>query len=235
MLFATFSVDYPILRETLAHAPAVTVTWEQSDLTGDGDHRMLVWVAPDEDAVDDTDDAFEAFDAGLETDPTVGAPLRVVDFDDRRLYHLPLTRDGRRASVYPLVIDDGSVLQDVTATHEGWFFRAAFPDDAALERFHEFFVERDLEIEIRQLYDAGECSGAAAGGTQYGLTERQRDVLVAAVDTGYLDIPRSASLAELAEGFDISSNAASERFRRGVRTLIENTVYPDEETASESP
>ncbi|WP_256527528.1 helix-turn-helix domain-containing protein [Natrinema marinum] len=50
----------------------------------------------------------------------------------------------------------------------------------------------------------------------------------AAVETGYLDIPRSCSLAELGDRFDISPNAAFERFRRGVKALVENTVHPDD-------
>lgn len=220
MLFATLSIDYPILRDALSHAPDATVTWVQSDLTEDGDHRMLVWV--------DGDDAFEAFDAGLEADPTVAGPSRVVEFDDRRLYQLELTREGHRASVYPLVIEEAGVLQDVTATHEGWFFRVAFPTEAALERFHAFFVEHDLTVEVRQLYEANEADADSASALQFGLTDRQRETLVVAVDAGYFDIPRSCSLAELADRFDISQNAASERVRRGVKTLVENTVSPSD-------
>lgn len=223
MIFATLLVDYPILRETLSHASDATVTWEQSDLTGDGDHRMLVWV-------DGDDAALEAFEDGLEADPTVVEPLRTVEFAGRRLYHLELTCEGHRSSVYPIVVESGGVLLDVTATTEGWFFRVAFPSIETFERFHEFFVERDLEVEVRQLYDEFDGTGESnsGAGSQFGLTDRQRETLVAAVDAGYLDIPRSCSLAELADRFDISSNAASERFRRGVRTLIENTIYPDD-------
>lgn len=215
MLFATLSIEYPILRETLSHARDAAVTWEQSDITEDGDHRMLVWV--------DCDDTYDAFDAGLDADPTVAGPSRIVEFDDRRLYQLELTPEGHRASVYPLVIEEAGVLRDVTATHEGWFFRVAFPTEAALERFHAFFVEHDHAVEIRQLYEASEADAESAA-SQFGLTDRQRETLAAAVDAGYFDIPRSCSLAELADRFDISQNAASERVRRGVKTLIENTV-----------
>ncbi|AEH36875.1 helix-turn-helix domain-containing protein [Halopiger xanaduensis] len=227
MIFATLLVDYPILRGTLSHAPDAIVTWEQSDLTGDGAHRMLVWV-------DGDDDAIAAFDDALEADPTVAEPLRVVDFDERRLYHLELTCEGHRESVYPIVVEGGGVLQDVTATAEGWFFRVAFPSAETFGRFHEFFVERDLDVEVRQLYDVSdraEDSNASPNTnppSQFGLTASQRETLVAAVDAGYLDIPRACSLAELADRFDISSNAASERFRRGVRTLIENSIYPED-------
>ncbi|GAB3676957.1 helix-turn-helix domain-containing protein [Halopiger thermotolerans] len=223
MIFATLLIDYPILRETLERVPDATVTWEQSDLTGDGAHRTLVWV-------DGDDDALEAFDDALEADPTVAELLRVVEFDDRRLYHLELTCEGHQASVYPIVIEGGGVLRDVTATGEGWFFRVAFPSTETFGRFHEFFAERDLDVEVRQLRDESDAAGdsTTASKFEFGLTDRQREALVAAVDAGYLDIPRSCSLAELADRFDISSNAASERFRRGVRTLIENTVYPDD-------
>ncbi|MGQ3411063.1 helix-turn-helix domain-containing protein [Natrinema sp. LN54] len=221
MLLATLLVDYPILREALSHTPDVTVTWEQSDLTEDGDHQLLVWVDGDE---------FAAFDAALEADPTVTAPVRVVEFDERRLYQLELTPEGHRSSVYPLVIEEGGVLQEVTATSEGWRFRVAFPSDEALERFYAFFVEQDLEVELRKLYEKGESVGGAGTRSEFGVTEYQHEALVAAVDAGYLDIPRSCSLAELGERLDISPNATSERFRRGVKTLIENTVYPADQS-----
>lgn len=219
MLLTTFWVDYPILRETLSHAPDVEITWERSDLTADGDHQMLVWADGDE---------FEAFDAGLENDPTVTTPSQVVEFDDRRLYQLELTPEGRRESVYPNVIEEGGVPQEVTATHEGWYFRIALPTNEAVERFYNFFLDRELDVEIRQLYEKGETGDGSR--SQFGVTDCQREALVAAVDAGYLDIPRSCSLAELGARLDISPNATSERFRRGVKTLVENTVYPDDES-----
>ncbi|OAQ51633.1 hypothetical protein HTG_16375 [Natrinema mahii] len=219
MLLATLLIDYPILRDALSHAPGVTATWEQSDLTADGDHRMLVWI--------DGDDERAAFEAGLEADPTVTAPLQTAAFDDRWLYHLELTPEGEASSVYPTVIEEGGVLQDVTATHEGWLFRIAFPDDEALERFHGLFLERDLEVDVRKLRDTDSAGGGNAR-SQFGLTDRQREALVAAVEAGYLDIPRSCTLAELGDRLGISQNAASERFRRGVETLVENTVSHDD-------
>ncbi|MDF9744364.1 helix-turn-helix domain-containing protein [Natrinema salsiterrestre] len=221
MLLATLLVDYPILRETLSNAPGVTLTWEQSDLTGDGDHRMLVWV-------DGSDDEIAAFEAGLDVDPTVAESLQEIAFGDRWLYQLELTSAGKATSVYPTVIKEGGVLQEVTATDEGWFFRVAFPSNEALERFHAFFLERDLEVDVRKLRDTRETADSGDTRSQFGVTNRQREALVAAVDAGYLDIPQSCSLAELGERLDISQNAASERFRRGVRTLIENTVYSDD-------
>lgn len=218
MLIATFVLEYPILREALSAAPGLTLTWIQSDRTEAGEHKLLVWADGDE-------RDFEAFEDGLERDPTVEPPLRIVEIDGRRLYQLELTAEGKDASVYPIVIDDGVVLEHVTASHGGWELRVAFPDEESLERFHRFCTERGMLGELRHLYEKREPDG----GRQFGLTDRQRETLVAAVETGYLDVPRSCTLAELGERLDVSANATSERFRRGVRTLIEHTVYPDPE------
>ncbi len=217
MLLATLLIDYPILRDSLSQAPDVTVTWERSDLTTDGDHRMLVWVDGDE---------RPAFEAGLDTDRTIAAVLQRAAFGDRWLYQLALTPEGKATSVYPTVIEEGGVLQEVTATHEGWIFRVAFPSDEALERFHGFFLERDLEVDVRKLRDTRDPAGNAR--SEFGLTSRQREALVAAVEAGYFDIPRSCTLAELGERLGVSQNAASERLRRGVETLVENTVSHDD-------
>ncbi|WP_408960114.1 helix-turn-helix domain-containing protein [Natrinema sp. 74] len=216
MLLATFWVDYPILREALSNAPNVTITWEQSDLIEGEAHQMHIWTEGGD---------FESFDAGLKTDPTINPPSQVATFGERRLYQVKLTSRGRQTSIYPAIIEERSVMREVTATADGWNFSVAFPDTEALERYHGFFLERNIDIEIRELYEDDEPFDNVQ--FQYGLTELQRETLVAAVEAGYLDIPRSCSLAELGERFDISPNAASERFRRGVKALVENTVYDD--------
>ena len=218
MLIATLRLDYPIMRETLARRPDVYLTWEQSDLTEGGGHKMLVWIESDD---------FDAFHEALETDPTVGDFSRRTAFNGRRLYHIGLTEEGHRESLYPLIIEEGIVLDQVTADGDGWKFRITFPDHGALERFQSFCADHDLDVELRRLYEERETGER----TRYGLTDRQRETLVAAVDEGYLEIPRSCSLAELGEEVGVSANAASERFRRGVKRLVENTVHPEAESS----
>lgn len=63
------------------------------------------------------------------------------------------------------------------------------------------------------------------------LTETQRETLVAALRSGYYEVPRETALSELAEEFGISSQALSNRFRRAHKSLAENAVLitpPDE-------
>lgn len=213
MLLATFVIDYPILQETLSQSPA-ELEWVQSDLTEEGAHQMLVWF--------ETDD-FESLETRLENDPTVTGASRTTSLDRRRLYRIELTEAAHRSSVYPIIVDRGIVLEDVTADRDGWKFRVSFPDYDALEEFRAFCSERDIAVELERLYERRE----GATRSQYGTTERQRELLEAAVETGYLDVPRSCTLAELGERVGISSNAASERFRRGASSLIENTLLAE--------
>lgn len=58
-----------------------------------------------------------------------------------------------RTSAYQIGIEEGITLQTVTATHEGWHFRITVSNDRALERFHTYVLENDVDIELRQLYE----------------------------------------------------------------------------------
>ncbi|WP_224335933.1 helix-turn-helix domain-containing protein [Haloprofundus halobius] len=216
MIVVEFTLDHSILREALQRAPGTKIVWERSNAV-DGDRvRILVWVESDE---------FEAFERAAEEDPTVRSLSTVVATDSRRLYQTELRGEGLETSIYPLVVEEGGVIHDLTATHEGWQFRAEFPGRESFARCHAFCRERDVDFEFHRLFEEREESTVE----EYGLTTAQRETLLAAVTGGYLEIPREQSLAELADELGISGNAASERFRRAVKTLVENALRPDDE------
>jgi len=52
------------------------------------------------------------------------------------------------------------------------------------------------------------------------LTDRQRDVLETAFESGYDDVPRRVSTAELAAALDIDDSTVSEHLQRAERNLI---------------
>lgn len=54
------------------------------------------------------------------------------------------------------------------------------------------------------------------------LTEKQRDTVELALETGYYDRPRGTDLAELAGKLDISRSAVSQRIRAAETTLIKH-------------
>jgi predicted DNA binding protein len=59
---------------------------------------------------------------------------------------------------------------------------------------------------------------------QQGFTEAQRDILVAAVKTGYFEIPRETSLTDLADQRNESHQAVSEHLRLTTYNLVELTL-----------
>lgn len=56
------------------------------------------------------------------------------------------------------------------------------------------------------------------------LTDRQRRLLVAAVEHGYYDTPRGSSLTELAESLDVAKSSVSETLHRAEGTVIKHYV-----------
>lgn len=216
MIIVDFTLNHSILLKALGHVPNMEITWVRSNATDNSRVRFTVWAEGDD---------FRAFEQALDSDPTVTLPLRMNDFIDRRLYQLELTDEGLQKSVYPVFVESGGMIQKLTATHEGWEFRVVFPDQASLSYFYEFSRENKFEMTVHRLYEERDRRKAQT----YGLTDRQRETLVEAIESGYLEIPRESSLAELGDRLDISENAASERFRRAVQTLIKQTVYSPED------
>lgn len=214
MIIVEFSLDHPIMRDALRGVPGTTVEWERSDATGDDRVRVLIWA--------DGDD-LDAFEAALAEDPTVASPRRVATVGGRRLYQTELVGEGLETSVYPMLVDEGGIIRTLVATHEGWKFRVAFPDHDSFVRFRDHCSEHDIDFRLHGIFE----ERSDDGDRPYDLTMAQRETLVAAVEYGYLDVPRTRSLADLAAELCVSTSAASERFRRGARTLIRNALVED--------
>lgn len=68
----------------------------------------------------------------------------------------------------------------------------------------------------------GEYEGLAAFDPE--LTDRQLEASVAAVETGYYEIPREGSVAAIAQELGCSSGTASEHLRKAERKIIESVV-----------
>lgn len=214
MILVEFTLDYPILREALDRDPGMRVIWEQSDAVDESRVRFLVWAEGGD---------FEAFERGLEADPTVGEPSCVAEQGDRRLYRGELVGEGLRTSIYPILVEEGGVIRKLSATHEGWEFRVAFPDQTAVDRFFESCRDRDIDHHVRRIFDERDDESEGYPG----LTDAQREALVTALQVGYMDVPRESSLGDLGDHLDVSDTAASQRFRRGVRTLVRATLDAD--------
>jgi predicted DNA binding protein len=104
-----------------------------------------------------------------------------------------------------------------------------FPSRDAFNEFRETCNELNLMMDVDSIYSEP-FSGAS---DDIALTDPQRDLLTRAVQVGYFEIPRETTLQELGQQMNIAGQAASERLRRGMETLISETVTEESLVAEE--
>lgn len=213
MIVADFHLATPILREALAALPDAVVRLHRVYATNSGPIRLQFRV----ETVDP-----KGFDAALADDPTVTDPTVLSDSGDARFYRVELTDEGREATTYYQWVQLDAVLLSGVGTDDGWEMRMRFPDRDALARYQSCCEDRDVDFTLRGLYSMTDVEREG-----FGLTDPQRDILLRAIEMGYFDIPRSASLAEVGDELGISGQAASERLRRALKAYLTNSLYPE--------
>lgn len=179
-------------------------------LTTDPEHPVLIcWAETD---------SFEAFEAALDTDDSVAAQSVLETTSDERLYHLRLATPTL-FSLKAAFVEFGAAPDETTITREGWDVRARIPDREILIRIRDACIEHDIAFRLEGLYES-----TADRSDLTGLTRKQREALLLAHEYGYFQLPRKASLAELAEELDLSPSSLSARLRRAERRVIENAL-----------
>lgn len=105
--------------------------------------------------------------------------------------------------------------------NEVWDFRIRFENHADLSEFHNYCVDHDITYTVDRIYTLDDSN---SGIERYGLTPEQREMLVAAIERGYFEVPRRTTLDDLSATFDISQQAASERVRRGAGKVLSSVL-----------
>lgn len=114
---------------------------------------------------------------------------------------------AKRAGVpieMPLQIRDGKATIDVTGAHDQLSALAAQFDDLGVP-FEVRYVREHL-------------------GPSDLLTDTQREIVLAAVEAGYYDTPRTCSLTDLAERVGVAKSTASETLHRAEAAIIREFV-----------
>ena len=211
-IVVSYRLDTPLLREALAAVPALGLRVEQAGALDAASTLLVVRAAGRE---------FEAFEAALEDDPTVtAATVLDAELGGERVYQLEVPADE---STYTGWLSLGGVLLDATATEAGWAVRMRFPDREALSAYRTTCRERGVEFVLRSVRDATDSTEAYP----YGLTAPQYEILAAALEDGYFEVPRDTRMGDLATEFDISDQAASERLRRGLSRLLSSLAVDE--------
>lgn len=103
---------------------------------------------------------------------------------------------------------------------------------SASERVYNilFFDRTDLQDIIEQFRDIGEVTLSSlteVGGEAPRLTDRQQEVIQAALDAGYFQWPRQITCDELADQLDITRATCLEHLRKAEAKLIEDALTDD--------
>jgi len=171
-------------------------------------------------------DGRKAFEETVREHPSVEEIQVVHAHDSETLYAIDWTI-GENTFVDALISMDAHLLE-ATGTTDIWRFELRFPSHERLSDFQEYCADVGISLEIRRVYNPTRPDA----GPWFGLTAPQRAVIERAVEAGYYAIPRETSTATLAEEFDISDQAVTERLRRAIMTLVANTLLlSDDEDA----
>jgi predicted DNA binding protein len=122
--------------------------------------------------------------------------------------------------------DNESVSDRVRVTPEGWAERRWFADRAAFDAYRSFCRENDLTFGLDRLLDVDRATGttdpdeetSVPGRTA--MTDAQHDALVTAHEMGYFDVPRNATLGDVADELGVTAPSLSERLRRAQSHLV---------------
>ncbi|WP_121822009.1 helix-turn-helix domain-containing protein [Halostella salina] len=120
------------------------------------------------------------------------------------------------AELQALAETDASI-ERIRVTPTGWIQAGWFADRETVDGFRAFW-ERNAEFDLRRLTPASD------GDPGDGLTAPQRAALRTAHRMGYFEVPRAASLDEVAAKLGITASSCSERLRRAQSRLVESTV-----------
>ncbi|WP_255190899.1 helix-turn-helix domain-containing protein [Natronobeatus ordinarius] len=144
--------------------------------------------------------------------PSVIAYQRLELADDRSLAKYETTDTRLYAFVeasslppeFPIVVEDGWYELDFTGT------RAQF------DRLRAALEQVPRPYELQSLVETDETADL--------LTDRQREVLEAALREGYFEVPRECTLEELADDLGIDKSTASGILRRGERRVLAHVL-----------
>ncbi len=201
------------LDHALAADPAMTVRADRLASHSAMEVLPFLWA---------TGGDLDAFQRTLSDDPSTTEVTVADETDGGTLYRMEWTDEFRE--LINTMVDHHAAITDASGRDGTWTLRLRFAEEGMVSAFQTHFREAGVQFEVEQLTRPKEPRQR-----EFGLTERQYEALVAAVDEGYYEIPRTTSVEELGEVLDISANSVSQRLRRGSEVLVRNTLRTDED------
>lgn len=158
----------------------------------------------------------------FDDDPSVERYTNLGRRDQQLLYDVTYSCDDR--NVFEAIVECNGTILTATGADGYWHLRIRVLDrEDARCTYNRLRESHDATL--LRLQDLSEQHPTA-----YGLTTKQYETLIAALEYGYFTIPREISMEELADELDISHQALSERLRRAYRALVITEIGPGHAT-----
>ena len=163
------------------------------------------------------DVSMEEFELALEGDPGIRNLAPLERTESGALYKAEWEVDS---PIIRCMANAGGIVMQARGTAEEWRLKIWFEDGADASTFQRCCDEQDVPIEVTRLRQLADAVSEGA----MRISDDQREALVLAHRAGYFEEPRGITQEELAEELDISASALGGRLRRGIGTLIEETL-----------
>lgn len=218
-MIACCTFDTDLLGPTFESHPDLSIDVEGIDAGRAVPLRLVFWAR----GVPPT-----TLESTLQSDRTVATVDRLSTEASGALYRTTHHANLPAVDVYNAAIEHDALVLSAASDGDGWNVRLRIPGRAELGVFCDRCEHLGVGVSVVSIRDRN----TATFEDEFCLTASQRELLVLAWDRGYFAIPRDTSLSELASELDISQQAASERLRRGLWTLVSNTVCEDDVDAN---
>ena len=199
------------LTDVVRAVPECTLTIEHDEQTVSGPVVRVIRV---------TCDSFDAFEAALEDAPDVEEFTLISDVDPVRSYHVVM--DGPFDEAVDQLTLNKTLIERQRVGPDGLYLKHQFANHEELTAYRDSCVSLGVEFRLDRLYESNSTVGQIPG-----VSEKQREAILAAYEAGYFAVPRTASLEDVATTLDISQSALAERLHRGQSHLIEHYYFDD--------
>ncbi|WP_136590753.1 helix-turn-helix domain-containing protein [Salinigranum halophilum] len=167
-----------------------------------------------------------AFEEAVRATDEVRELLHLDTIGERSLYRIGWD-ETVESLIYGMVETNATILE--AHGRDNWLFRIRFNDHESLSAFSEYCQIHDIRLNVRRVHN---LTADEVADDPFDLTDEQREAIELALQKGYFEVPRQATLSDLAVDLDVSQQAISERLRRGTQKVMD-VVVDDTFRASE--
>lgn len=117
------------------------------------------------------------------------------------------------------IFEEHDCISELNSIKDGQLlFSLVVPDRDTLRPIIDDLQQISASVSLERIHT--KVSEESQSGSRVALTEKQREALALAIEEGYYDRPRTATLEDLADVLDVTPSAVSQRLNAVERKLV---------------